>query len=75
MREALHQYNPNDTYVATVTALAENLRDNPALFDAYREWQVFYATSVGPIRLRVGYSETQPIDAAEYLAAHPNDTG
>lgn len=75
MPAALHHYNPNETYVATVTAFAENMRDNPNLFAAYRQWQVFYSTSTGTIRLPVGYSQAQPIDAATYLAAHPDDAG
>ena len=75
MQAALHEYNPNDSYVATVTAFAENLRDNPQLYAAYREWQVFYATSAGAIRMPVGYSATGPIDAATYLAGHPDDAG
>ncbi len=73
MQAALHAYNPNDSYVATVTAFAENMRDNPQLFNAYREWQVFYTTSAGTIRLPIGYSQAQPIDAAAYLADHPDD--
>lgn len=73
MAAALHVYNPNDSYVATVTAFAENLRDDPQLYAAYRQWQVFYATSAGTVRLPVGYSQTQPIDAAAYLADHPAD--
>jgi hypothetical protein len=75
MPAALHEYNPNDSYVATVTAFAENMRDNPELYDAYREWQVFYASSAGPIRLPVGYSQAQAIDAATYLVDHPDDAG
>ena len=75
MPAALHEYNPNDSYVATVTAFAENMRDNPRLFAAYRQWQVFYSTSAGTVRLPVGYSQTAPIDAATYLAEHPVDAG
>jgi hypothetical protein len=73
MQVALHEYNPNDSYVATVTAFAENMRDNPQLYNAYREWQVFYPSAVGTIRLPIGYDEPQPIDAAAYLADHPGD--
>jgi len=73
MPAALHHYNPNDSYVATVTAFAENMRDNPKLYNAYREWQVFYPTSAGTVRLPTGYNESQPIDAATYLADHPED--
>ncbi len=64
MQAALHDYNPNDTYVATVTAFAENMRDNPQLYSAYHEWQVFYSSSAGTVRLPVGYDQPQPIDAA-----------
>jgi hypothetical protein len=75
MPAALHQYNPSDTYVATVTAFAENMRDNPRLYNAYHQWQVFYSTSAGTVRLPIGYSQPQPIDAAAYLADHPDDAG
>ena len=73
MPAAVHEYNPNDSYVATVTAFAENMRDNPQLFAAYREWQVFYPSAAGAIRLSVGYSQSHPIDAVAYLADHPDD--
>ena len=73
MQAAVHAYNPNDTYVATVTAFAENLRDNPQLYNAYHEWQVFYSSSAGVIRLPIGYDQAQPIDAATYLLAHHDD--
>jgi membrane-bound lytic murein transglycosylase B len=73
MQAAVHVYNPSDTYVATVTAFAENMRDNPQLYAAYRQWQVFYASSAGTVRLPTGYTESQPIDAAAYLADHPAD--
>ena len=73
MQAALHEYNPSDSYVATVTAFAENMRDNPQLFAAYREWQVFYRHVGGHGPPPVGYSEAQPIHAAAYLAEHPDD--
>ncbi|MGD9999129.1 MAG: lytic transglycosylase domain-containing protein [Ilumatobacteraceae bacterium] len=73
MAAALHQYNPSDTYVAVVTAYAENMRDVPALYGGYHGFQVFYSSAAGTVRLPVGYSQTQPIDAAVYLASHPDD--
>jgi hypothetical protein len=73
MPAALHEYNPNDSYVATVTAFAENMRDNPQLYASYRAWQVFYTSSAGTVRLPIGYSQAEPIDAATYLATHPGD--
>jgi membrane-bound lytic murein transglycosylase B len=73
MAAALHQYNPSDTYVAVVTAYAENMRDVPALYAGYHAFQVFYSTAAGTVRLPVGYAQTQPIDAAGYVASHPED--
>ena len=73
MQAAVHQYNPNDGYVAVVTAYAENLRDVPALYAGYHAFQVFSSTSAGTVRLPVGYAEAQPIDAATYLSDHPED--
>lgn len=73
MAAAVFQYNPNDGYVAVVTAYAENLRDEPELYSGYHAFQVFVGTTAGTIRLPIGYSEPAPIDAATYLAAHPSD--
>lgn len=73
MQAALNRYNPSTSYVAIVTAFADNMRDNPQLYAAYHQWQVFYTSSAGTIRLPVGYNETQPINAVAYLAEHPSD--
>ena len=75
MQAALNEYNPSTSYIAAVTAYAENMRDNPQLYAAYHEWQVFYTSSAGAVRLPIGYNATQPIDAAAYLAQHPDDAG
>jgi membrane-bound lytic murein transglycosylase B len=73
MGAALYAYNPSDSYVAVVTAYAENMRDVPALYGGYHAFQVFYSTAAGTVRLPVGYTQTQPVDAATYLAEHPAD--
>lgn len=73
MAAALYQYNPNDGYVAVVTAYATSLRDEPELYAGYHAFQVFFGTSVGTVRLPIGYSETAPIDAAGHLASNPQD--
>ncbi|MEY2583721.1 MAG: hypothetical protein QOE09_3570 [Ilumatobacteraceae bacterium] len=73
MQVALHTYNPNDSYVATVTAFAQNMSDNPKLYNAYREWQVFYSSAAGSIRLPIGYDQSQPVAAATYVGEHPED--
>jgi hypothetical protein len=71
MAAAVYQYNPNDGYVAVVTAYAESLRDEPELYTGYHAFQVFFGSSVGTVRLPVGYAETAPVDAAEFLATNP----
>ena len=73
MAAALYRYNPNDGYVAVVTAYAEALRDEPELYSGYHGFQVFYGTSAGTVRLPIGYAEPEPVDAASYLAANPAD--
>jgi membrane-bound lytic murein transglycosylase B len=73
MTAAVRQYNPNDSYVAVVTAYAENLRDLPELYRGYHAFQVFFGSAAGTVRLPIGYSQRSPIDAATYLADHPAD--
>jgi membrane-bound lytic murein transglycosylase B len=73
MAAALYEYNPNDGYVAVVTAYAESLRDEPELYTGYHAFQVFFGSSAGTVRLPVGYSRATPIDAVEYLESNPQD--
>ena len=73
MHAAVYQYNPNDSYVAIVTAYAETMRDQPAMYGGYHAFQVFAGSSAGTVRLPVGYQQAEPIDAAAYLAEHPDD--
>ena len=75
MAAAVRQYNPNDSYVALVTAYAENLRDEPSLYRGYHAWQVFVSSAAGTVRLPVGFTADTPVDAATHLAAHPDDRG
>lgn len=73
MAAAVYQYNPNDGYVAVVTAYADSLDAEPELYPGYHGFQVFYGSSAGTVRLPIGYAETAPTDAAAYLAANPAD--
>jgi len=73
LHAALYAYNPNDGYVAQVTEYAENLVADPLAYRGYHAWQVFVSSSAGTIRLPVGYAATEPVDAAAYAAAHPDD--
>jgi hypothetical protein len=73
MATALYEYNPNDGYVAVVSAYAESLREEPELYTGYHAFQVFFGSSAGTVRLPVGYSQAVPIDAAAYLESNPQD--
>jgi membrane-bound lytic murein transglycosylase B len=73
MAAALYEYNPNEGYVAVVTAYAESLREEPELYTGYHAFQVFFGSSAGTVRLPVGYSHAAPIDAVEYLESNPQD--
>ena len=73
MQAAVFQYNPNDGYVAVVTAYAETMRDQPAMYAGYHAFQVFAGSSAGTVRLPIGYSQETPVDAAAYLAEHLDD--
>lgn len=73
MRGALFGYNPNDGYVGSVEAYAKNLlADERAIF-GYHAWEVYVSSAAGTVRLPVGYYASQPIDAASYVAAHPEN--
>jgi hypothetical protein len=73
MAAAVYQYNPNDGYVAVVTAYAESLRDEPELLTGFHAFQVFYGAEAGTVRLPIGFTTPVPIDAAEYLESNPDD--
>ncbi|HUF34216.1 MAG TPA: lytic transglycosylase domain-containing protein [Acidimicrobiales bacterium] len=58
---ALHRYNPAPTgwYKRAVTAFAERIRADERAHLGYHEWQVFYATTLGDVWLRIGYEEPE----------------
>lgn len=74
MRRALFGYNPNDGYVGAVTAYAELLLADETALVGYHAWEVYVSSTAGSVRLPVGYSAPDPIDAAGYLAVHPQDS-
>jgi len=73
MDRALFRYNNHTGYVAAIKAYAANMAADERAYLGYHAWQVFYATSAGDVRLPVGYEHFEPIDAAAYVAAHPED--
>lgn len=66
---ALYRYNNSNNYVRAVNDYAAVLAADPAAFTGYHRWEVYYVTTAGDVLLPVGYSETSPIPAANYLAA------
>jgi hypothetical protein len=68
MVRALRAYNPNDGYVGSVIAYAANIAADERAYVGYHAWEVYVTTSLGPVHLPVGYSATEPVDAAAYLA-------
>jgi hypothetical protein len=76
MDDAVFQYNPSRAYLQAITSYAEVMRLDERAYRGYHAWQVFVGTSVGPIRLPVGFTAAEPLDAATYPSyAHPGDRG
>jgi hypothetical protein len=73
MTGALYRYNPNDGYVGAATAYAQNLLNDERAVYGYHAWEVYVATAAGTVRLPLGYSQSAPVDAATYIAEHPDD--
>ena len=74
MDAALYGYNPNEGYVRSVTAYAANLMADPLAYRGYHAWEVYVASTVGTVRLPVGYAAEVPVDALEYVRANPDDS-
>ncbi|MEM8924743.1 MAG: lytic transglycosylase domain-containing protein [Actinomycetota bacterium] len=72
MARAIFGYNNSDAYVAAITAYADVLTENPDAYYGYHGWQVYYSSAAGLLLLPVGYEESEPIDAAQWLAANPD---
>ena len=70
---AVRRYNPNDAYIASVLAYASNMAADERAYLGYHGWQVFVGSVAGSLRLPVGYAATERVDAAAYVAAHPED--
>ena len=43
----------------------------PRAFYAYYNWDVYYLTARGDVRLPVGYDRDRPVPVGRWLAAHP----
>ncbi len=72
MPGSLRGYNNSARYVNAVTAYAKVLEADPAAYAGYHAWDVYFLSAAGLIRMPVGYNETEPVDAAEWIAANPD---
>ena len=72
MAAAVWRYNPNEVYLEMVT-LRRGHGGRPAGVLRLSRVEVFYGSAAGDVRLPVGYIAAEPIDAAAYVASHPDD--
>jgi soluble lytic murein transglycosylase-like protein len=68
---AIYLYNHANEYVRAVDQYAALIGADPAAFATYYRWDVYCYTTAGDVLLPIGYAETSPILAADYVAAHP----
>lgn len=68
---AIYQYNHADQYVRAVDEYAAILAADPAAFAGFYRWEVYCKTTAGDVLLPIGYAESAPISAAQYVEAHP----
>lgn len=72
IRKALWGYNNSDYYGRAVLIYAALLREDPAAYRGFYNWEVHLATSAGDVWLPVGYSQPQPIPVTSYLRRVPS---
>ncbi len=68
---AIYRYNNANEYVQAVNQYAAVLAADPAAFDGYYLWDVYYVTTAGDVLLPIGYDATSTIPVGDYLATHP----
>ncbi|KUI23081.1 lytic transglycosylase [Mycobacterium sp. IS-1496] len=68
---ALWRYNNSNEYVRAVSDYAAALARDPAAFEGFYRWDVYYNSTAGDVVLPIGYAATAPIPVTDYLAKHP----
>jgi hypothetical protein len=68
---ALWRYNNSNEYVRAVSDYAAALARDPAAFDGFHRWDVYYNSTAGDVVLPIGYAATAPVPVTDYLADHP----
>lgn len=59
MDRALFAYNRSRAYVAAIEAYARVMLADPRAYDGYYQWQVYYSTTTGVVRLPEGSGATR----------------
>lgn len=67
---ALYRYNNSNNYVRAIHDYAAVMAADPAGFDTYHRWEVYYLTTAGDLLMPVGYTEATPIPVVNYLASN-----
>ncbi|MGE2836279.1 lytic murein transglycosylase [Mycobacterium sp. SMC-4] len=68
---AIFRYNNSRRYVRAVNQYAALIAADPAVFDGFHRWDVYYRTAAGDVVLPVGYRTDRPIPVEEYVAKYP----
>lgn len=68
---AIFGYNNSDHYVSAVRSYAAVLDADPAAYYGYHAWQVYYLSTEGVVVLPEGYTQREPVLAADWLQDHP----
>ena len=68
---AILGYNNSKNYLTAVQAYAAVMRADPDAYFGYHAWRVFFRSSAGLAILPVGYFQAESLDAATWLADHP----
>jgi membrane-bound lytic murein transglycosylase B len=71
MDDALYRYNNSSHYVRGVSLLAGVMKRQPRAYYGYYNWDVYYLTTRGDVRLPVGYHRDRPLPVGRWLATHP----
>ncbi len=69
---ALFSYNRSTDYVEAVKDYAAVMERNELAYRGYHAYEVFFRSAEGLVVLRPGYEEPEPVDAATWIAAHPD---
>lgn len=69
---ALFGYNNSDRYVRAVLAYAAVMDRNTLAYRGFHSFEVYFLSAAGLIAMPAGYDEPEPVDAAAWLADHPD---